>query len=106
MTPSDSAEDQFVAWLDSRSIIRRMEAVEGLERAGAGTVALRRALAREKHDVVLAMICEALMLADDKVSVRTLMRLARSHWSGLVRSYASWAVAVLRGPSSIPWLRK
>ena len=83
-----SAKDQtgkVLAQLRSRWPEVRIAAIDALERAGVEGAALRDAAMREKNDVVLAAICEALMDCGDKDSIPVLKKLARTHASALVR---------------------
>ena len=83
----------------------RIAAAEALARAGAEPDVLRRALSKERNDVVTATLCEALMLMDDQRSVTSLKNVARNHPSPLARRHAVWAVSELTGAASVPFLR-
>ncbi len=83
----------------------RVAATEALVRGRIGRDALRTAARREKNDVVLAAICEALLLLDDKTSVPVLSKLARRHPSPLVRRHAAWAVSEILRKGAVPFLR-
>jgi HEAT repeat protein len=84
----------------------RLVAIEALIRSGAGVSVLRAALQDERNDVVLASICEGLLLLEDKQSAPKLKELARRHSSPLVRQHAAWAVGWLMGRQSVSFLRR
>lgn len=84
----------------------RVAAVEAVTRGEIGASVLRRAAAMERNDVVLATICEALMIQDDRSSVPFLKKVTVTHRSSLVRRHAAWAVSEIVGPSSVEWLRR
>jgi HEAT repeat protein len=84
----------------------RLVAVEALIRGATGVSDLRSALKDERNDVVLAAICEGLLLLGDKQSVPQLKELAQRHSSPLVRQHAAWAVAWLMGRQSVSFLRR
>jgi HEAT repeat protein len=98
--------DEVLALLGSRSPLVRIDAVEALERADIGAAALRATAMREKNDLVLAIICEALFMIDDSRCVPILRKLARSHWSALVRRKAAWGLSEILGPGAVAFLRE
>src|SRR6266540_1343108 len=92
------AADEVLVFLLSRWPEVRVAAVEALARGGVGAAALRSAAKHERNEVVLAVLCESLLMLDDKRSVPILKRRARDHPSALVRRKAVWAISeILEG---------
>ena len=97
--------NDVLSLLGSRWPEVRLVAVEALMRAEIGLEPLRKALSLEPNDIVLASMCEALLVFDDRKSVPALRKLARRHTSWLVRRQAVWAVSEIISVDAVPFLK-
>jgi hypothetical protein len=92
--------------LSHRSTRVRISCANALGRAGIGALALRERLGRERSPVVLAEICDSLAIVRDEASLPQLRRLAKSHRSQIVRSYALMAIGDVAKRASVAYLTR
>lgn len=97
--------EEVKALLAHRNQLVRWAAAAALGRAGLGAPELRERLGRERTEIVLAEIAEALASLKDESSLPGLRSLAEEHSSTLVRNYALLAIADISGKEALPYLR-
>ena len=91
--------------LEHRSPVVRSASALALARGTTrGERALITALPRERSELVLADICDAIAELGSSRALPQLRRLARTHRSQLARTYAVRAVARIAGRSALPFL--
>ena len=108
MRPSElrRKKEWVVSLLHHRSVIVRWAAAQALGRAQIGTEELRRALDKERNELVLTEITESLAIFRDDQSLPQLRGLAEGHPSPIVRSYSLMAIADISRRGSVPYLQE
>lgn len=96
----------IIGFLGHRHWFVRMAAASALSDCGLGAEVLRTALKKEKNELVLAELCDAVAKVEDDASVPLLRRLAEGHRSYTVRSYAAVAIGAIAGRVELEFLRE
>lgn len=100
------SDSEIVRYLDHRSPEIRQEVIESLGETEGGESALLDHLGREKNELVLIAICDALGHLRSTRAVPALEDIAQSHPSWLVRSYAVEALLDILWEEAIPFLKQ
>lgn len=83
----------------------RLSAAGALARGGSPEAPLLRAVHKERNELVLASLCEALGDVGGDASLPTLRSIAEEHRSQLVRRQALAAIAVILDDEAVDYLR-